>query len=944
MFTKDVNFIEVDVEEYINNFNKILSKMLKEAIGLINSNNKIVKLNNLEYDYDVENGSMYLNLAKNRIANYYGAERNKYEIEKDIYNTLNLNKNFKWRIMNKKETLKIALKSKRIQYIDLIGNASETSLLSYEENGNIKSMNVELTPIQVLDRNDKAYLIIPTCTLIEEKDKRLQENYVLKIWIKNKLIPWETSLEKEYKIIENLSKYDVIDVDENSIFINKKKFTEIFASSEIKELISDEKINQEKNYLLECDKIRADIEEYDEKILTDPNRGHWDLYTVKDSEDYVKIPIETPMIARNPKADIKYGGVVGIDFGTKSTVVVHQEDSEYTLPMRVGIGQFRKKIDSKHYENPTVMEFINLDEFEKDYKAAEGRPKTKWEDVTISHTAFSSFMNSKSDEYYAYFSELKQWCSGKNKRIRIRDKNKKIYDLPPFIEIKGGDFDPIEIYAYYLGLYINNMHNGIYLDYILSFPITYEKEVKDKVVESFERGIKKSLPSQIIEDEEVMESFRVSEGASEPAAYAISALQEYGFEPEDEENIFYGVFDFGGGTTDFDFGIFREANGKRERKYDFVIEHFGAGGDRYLGGENLLELMAFELLKKNSDILREKNITFLLPPESKKFPGSEVLLSESQEAKINMRHVMEKLRPLWERKDNYKEEYSKGIIATNMFDKNGNIVTNFQLKIDEKELEDILRERIEKGVRNFFESLRMAFDNEKISDVKKINIFLAGNSSKSDIVREMFEEYIKRESEEIIKSNINVEDKSNLEKELKENKIFEVFPPLGTEEAYKLQEELGIEVCRDNFKKPTGKTGVAFGIVESRPGGRIKVINMNQENKEAKFRFFVGENRRKKFKYIISTESKYNEWVEFTDAYEEDFEIYYTSLPEASTNSLAISDVLRIKCRLKETFEDDDVFVYLRPITPTEVEYVVAKEEGIKNNEYLTEVVKIQLN
>ena len=104
-----------------------------------------------------------------------------------------------------------------------------------------------------------------------------------------------------------------------------------------------------------------------------------------------------------------------------------------------------------------------------------------------------------------------------------------------------------------------------------------------------------------------MKKFRVTAGASEPAAYAICALQEYGFEPEEDEKTYYGVFDFGGGTTDFDFGIWREA-GLKERRYDYVIEHFAAGGDRYLGGENMLELLAFEVFKKNQNTMRELNI------------------------------------------------------------------------------------------------------------------------------------------------------------------------------------------------------------------------------------------------------------------------------------------------------------------------------------------------
>ncbi len=37
-----------------------------------------------------------------------------------------------------------------------------------------------------------------------------------------------------------------------------------------------------------------------------------------------------------------------------------------------------------------------------------------------------------------------------------------------------------------------------------------------------------------------------------------------------------------------------------------MIEHFGAGGDKFLGGENLLELLAFEIFKKNKIALLEK--------------------------------------------------------------------------------------------------------------------------------------------------------------------------------------------------------------------------------------------------------------------------------------------------------------------------------------------------
>ena len=82
------------------------------------------------------------------------------------------------------------------------------------------------------------------------------------------------------------------------------------------------------------------------------------------------------------------------------------------------------------------------------------------------------------------------------------------------------------------------MNNGIYLNYALSFPVNYGKEVQDRLLNSFTKGLKKSLPSSILSNDEVMEDFEVYAGASEPAAYAITALEKYSLDPSNEESQF----------------------------------------------------------------------------------------------------------------------------------------------------------------------------------------------------------------------------------------------------------------------------------------------------------------------------------------------------------------------------------------------------------------------
>ena len=658
------------------------------------------------------------------------------------------------------------------------------------------------------------------------------------------------------------------------------------------------------------DKIRADIKEYEPKMLTDVGLGLWELWEIDESKsDGVEVKLERSLTARDPKSSIK-DGVVGIDFGTKSTVVVYQEDTVKINPMRVGIGDLGKKIEKSHYENPTIISFGDLGKFMQDYEAREGRPYTRWEDVNISHAAYNSLLQSASSEYNSYLNELKQWAGQRDKKLKIFDRKGKEFEIKGFSELEDGDINPIEIYAYYLGLYINNQRNGIFLDYILSFPVTYEMDIREKILKSFYRGIKKSLPLSL-QTPEILSKLKVISGASEPAAYAVIALEENKFEPIGDEKIFYGVFDFGGGTTDFDFGVYREAD--KDSRYDYVIEHFGAGGDKYLGGENLLELIAFELFKANKEKLLESKIQFTLPPECEKFAGHETLISSAQEARRNTKELMEKLRPLWEGKDD-GELYKDGILSVNLIDTKGKQIAGFSLDIDKNKILEILEARIKRGVDNFFEALRLAFSNKKVDlgAIKEVNIFLAGNSSKSVFVEKLFNEKIAQEEE-----NLSKEFQKPLEG------LYKIYRPLGENDS--------------DFERPNGKTGVAFGLIRSKKGGTILVKDHNVGS-DINFKYYLGKKKKSKFNTVVSRDAKYGEWIKFIDASESVFEVFYTTQASVTTNSVDISDSGIKKMRIDTGFADENCYIYVRIVSPNKFEYVVADEEGIKNGDYKTEI------
>ncbi len=764
-----------------------------------------------------------------------------------------------------------------------------------------------------------------------------------------------------------------------------------------------------KNFLLTCDNVRAGLDPYDENILFDPNRGHWDLWDL-DQDGGAEFSLEENFVARDPADDVS-SGIVAIDFGTSRTVVVYENEYSQILPLKVGSGTYRGDFNASDYENPTVIQFIDIENFLTAYYWREGRPFTKWSDVKVSHEAFENMIKGGSEKFYSFLTDLKYWCGSKT-QFMLRDEKNFLTQLAPFADLAEDEINPLEIYAYYLGLYINNMQQErhIFLNYILSFPVTYEREIREKMRLSFEKGLKKSFPTALLANEAIMKKFSVQEGISEAAAYAITALQEYGFDPEGEEENYYAVFDFGGGTTDFDFGFLRESSSDR---YDYLLIHFGENGDRTLGGENLLKLLAFELFKANQEklIVEGGKIPFTWAADKKNFAGSEGLIKDSQEAHANMHALIEKIRPIWENPDSEDAKIilTEKNIAVNLFRDDGQILENFSLEIT-IDLEKILRERIKEGINNFFISMKEAFEKnsknslrkiKSLGEIDEISIFLAGNSSKSPIVNEIFTEFISPTEDtsladdenpfangrlkqgyelkgdyfmqkgSIYRRNYNgLEvwlgdmDNSNDQIVLSEavKKIptnstsekspvdilfgfddnnapkFKIYPALGTKEAKELQKTRGIEI-RNDLTAPTGKTGVAFGLLLSRAGGLIQTKHITPDSSKIPFSFYVGRNKKRKFKPIIDRNTKFNVWYPFIDA-GDNFDIFYTNLPEAVSNQMNIQKAKRITIQISEP--DSEKIVFIRAVKSNVIEYRIARNESELSDENISE--KIELN
>ena len=657
-----------------------------------------------------------------------------------------------------------------------------------------------------------------------------------------------------------------------------------------------------KNILLKVDNTAVGLDPYDEAILSDINRGHWDIYRRSqeaDSSITFKLPEGKTFQARSPLLDVK-NGTVAIDFGTKSTVAGFINEKSTKQLIRIGKGN-RKLAEKNDYENPTIMEFVDIESFMQRYKFCKSRPFTALKDICVSHLAQNNLEAAMNDDFYRFFGNLKQWAGSSNNKFRIKDQHKTM-ELKDFTKCGEKDLNPIELYAYYIGRYINNMTGGIYLEYLISYPVKYSPAVRDKLRESFERGIKKSIPYAVLCDSDCANRFKVEMAASEPAAYAISALTEYGFKKKEllQEPIHYGIFDFGGGTTDFDFGIWRIS--KKSPRYTFDIEHFGEGGNPLLGGENLLELLAQEVVEANKEELITKGCRFIESSLKEKSGGSESLFVNSQEARQNTMKLIEKLRVVWECTHLFKEECDfSGIDETlakevkNLQDGEVKIqLTNDKgesenviLKVETSKLIEVLRKEIHKGVEQFFHSLKLIAG--RMEGFKKLHIFLGGNSSRSTLVKEAFEARIAAKGEG------NQTD-------------FELFPPLGTDEAEAKRQELGLETKEVELaKRVTCKTGVVFGLLDSRKTSKINVI----AEKHEKFHYYIGDNdgedkflmRIDKDKLSIENRNPM-EFLPYADITE--FEIYYTKDARATANELPIEETICKTLRLDKEYEGED--------------------------------------
>lgn len=663
--------------------------------------------------------------------------------------------------------------------------------------------------------------------------------------------------------------------------------TDTEQNKELRIIFEDQdELEKVKKYYREKDKEAVNLPEYDDTIFQKA-RGCWDLYSfagLKEEEDlksrggtWYK---DGELYARNPVEDAAPGAVwAAIDFGTKSTVAaVFDEGGDITM---IPVGEMSKEAaaEEEAFENPTIMKFCeDIMRFVKAYEKTEYRPDTKFADVSVSHPALLDYeQKSKDKNMYQYLNHLKQWVNQPGSILEAVDlKGQEIkLKCDSFGQMEGA-LDPIEIYAYYVGRNINNMHQGrIYLKYLLSYSSTYIVQSREKIRASFERGLRKSLPSQVGTDEKLMKKFEVRLWRDEASAYAISAISKYLEEEyqkgENDENvfkqalkeggIFYGTYDFGGGTLDFSFGKMQQ-KGEKD-----VYRLLKCGGSSILGCENILEDLAYQIFSReeNSRTLIAKGMKCEKPFVCGKRQDDYLLAGHSNAARLNTCGLIEYLRGYWLDKKNRKpfilqdengKEYDAELAETISDPKADDKKIKLQMK--EEDIEDFFCGQVKEGIRLFIRYYAEVCGDYKEMEKEKCFIFLAGNASRAGRVKKCFDDLLGSSG-------------------LKER--FHICDPLPTKsDEEQRQKHPGQSI-------PTAKSGVVYGMLLSRPGAEY--IEVRDELPGVTFLYHIGKRERDraniakgKFQLrmhanqVPSSRQGYRNLMKIT---QQDFELLYTS-------------------------------------------------------------------
>ncbi len=532
------------------------------------------------------------------------------------------------------------------------------------------------------------------------------------------------------------------------------------------------------------------------------------------------------VVRRDPRRDQRTTEWVAIDVGAHSITVAARLEKGMAELFRICAQEPPKR--PADYENPSEITFYNLKSALKAWRERVIQPHTRMEDVSVAF-ASQSLKTAGLDPYHRAASTLtelslaREWTD-ENRGYRMRgyadpdtvEPLKK--PAPPIIDEEGigahDPFDPIELYAYQIGLHVNHRMRGISTRYIVSMPTGWSPERRRSVLVAIRRGIFKSLPAGMLEYHE-LDKLIVADAGLSSICFLATAFRTFSAIPKDGP-ITFGVFEAGASEAGIVFGILREPSGEEKKEgFSLIIEHLEHASIPWFGAERLMHRLAYRVFADHIADMVELRIPFELPREERAIPGAEELLQASPEARANTYLLKEVVRPIFEGDPTYR-------LPTSI--KLGSLeggTREVKLSLNRVVLRQIVDAWFQAALGEFHHHLNIALQRlARGSDpYEGLRVFLAGRVSMHLGLQEMIQKSLP--------SNVRI---------------------------HKFREP-----DRSNLNAATVKTATAIGALSLRHD-RIGVTR-RQEKRDA-FRYRVGRARHGQLIDVLQPSVEYDAWVE----------------------------------------------------------------------------------
>jgi hypothetical protein len=421
----------------------------------------------------------------------------------------------------------------------------------------------------------------------------------------------------------------------------------------------------------------ANLDTVKGSVLIDPSRGFWNgaryvgvtkIAIVRQGKVVGmhqrlgradKDPLPPEIKRRDPKLDVLQEWV-GIDVGAASTVVAMRGEKSQAEFVRVG--ESGPIVISADYESPSEIAFDNLGRTVKAWRDRVIMPLTRWGDVVVGQTARAERMKGGDDQHRQIAATVLQVPLVRERTERhepYKFRGLTDYDTvevlkrpaPPIIDEEGigshDPFDPVELYAYYIGLAVNHRLRGIHLKYAVTMPTGWTAERRLSVLVAIRRGIFRSLPAGMIEYHD-LDRLQVVDVGPAAIPFSVHAFRTFNIQPKTDQIVF-ATIDAGASEMGMLFGVLRQAkNDERGEGLERMVEYLEPHSIPWFGGERILHRLAYRVWRNNAGAVYGARAPFERPAEEAAPEEGSDLLVHSPEARANVQIIKDLLRPLLE--------------------------------------------------------------------------------------------------------------------------------------------------------------------------------------------------------------------------------------------------------------------------------------------------------